>query len=72
MTKTVPYRESLMRALGDPVEASAYLHAALEDSQRAFLKALKNVAQARQMSRTSRNTAFPKVTPAFQLPGLFR
>lgn len=57
MTKSVLYRESLMRALSDPVEASAYLNSALGDSQRAFLKALKNVAQARQMSRIAKDQA---------------
>jgi hypothetical protein len=40
--KTSSYRQSLLNALLDPVEASAYLYAALEDSPEAFLKALKN------------------------------
>lgn len=62
MTKSVPYRESLMRALSDPVEASAYLNAALDDSQRAFLKALKNVAQARQMSRIAKEAGIQRET----------
>ena len=62
MTKSVPYRESLLGALADPVEASAYLNAALEDSQRAFLKALKNVAQARQMSRVAKEAGIQRET----------
>jgi|SRR6185312_204569 len=62
MTKSVLYRESLMRALSDPVEASAYLNSALGDSQRAFLKALKNVAQARQMSRIAKDAGIQRET----------
>ena len=44
--KTSSYRQSLLTALLDPVEASAYLNAALEDSPEALLKALENVARA--------------------------
>lgn len=62
MGKSVSYLESLMRALADPVEASAYLNAALEDSQRAFLKALKNVAQAQQMSRVAKDAGVQRET----------
>ena len=51
-----------MRALTDSVEASAYLNAALEDSQRSFLKALKNVAQARQMSRVAKDAGIQRET----------
>lgn len=51
-----------MRALVDPVEASAYLNAALEDSQRAFLKAHKNVAPARQMSRVAKDAGIQRET----------
>ncbi len=62
MTKTASYRESLLIALADPIEASAYLNAALEDSPRAFLKALKNVAQARQVSAVAKDAGIQRET----------
>lgn len=62
MTKSVPYRERLLQALADPVEASAYLNAALEDSQQAFLKALKNVAQAHRMSHVAQDAGIQRET----------
>ena len=42
MRKSRPYRQTLLEALADPVEASAYLNAALDDSPQAFLKAASN------------------------------
>jgi probable addiction module antidote protein len=48
MTRTRPYREALLEALADPIEAAHYLNAAILDSHEMFLKALKNVAQARR------------------------
>jgi hypothetical protein len=42
--RTSSYRDALLDSLTDPVEASAYLNAGLEDSPQAFLKAIKNVA----------------------------
>ncbi|MGO9318227.1 MAG: DNA-binding protein [Terracidiphilus sp.] len=51
--KTSSYRQSLLAALLDPDEAMAYLNATLEDSPEAFLKALKNVAQTRQMAKVA-------------------
>ena len=60
--KTRSYRQSLLDALADPVEASAYLNAALDDSPQAFLKALKNVAQARQMSRVAKEAGIQRET----------
>jgi probable addiction module antidote protein len=60
--KTSSYRQSLLTALLDPVEASAYLNAALEDSPEAFLKALKNVAQARDVSRVARDAGIQRET----------
>jgi probable addiction module antidote protein len=62
MSRTASYRQSLLNALQDPVEASAYLNAALDDSPRAFLKALKNVAQARQMSRVAKDAGIQRET----------
>jgi probable addiction module antidote protein len=60
--KTSSYRQSLLTALLDPVEASAYLNAALEDSPEGFLKALKNVAQARPMAQVAREAGIQRET----------
>jgi len=47
MAISKPYRDSLIEALGDPVEAAAYLDAALEAGDRpAFLLAIRNVIKA--------------------------
>lgn len=62
MSKTTSYRESLLAAIADPIEAAAYLNAALEDSSHAFLKALKNVAQTRQMSRVAKEAGVQRET----------
>jgi probable addiction module antidote protein len=48
--RTRPYRESLLEDLQDPREAAEYLNAAMEDSDEMFLVALRDVAEARQMS----------------------
>ncbi|MGA3080773.1 MAG: addiction module antidote protein [Terracidiphilus sp.] len=60
--KTSSYRQSLLTALLDPTEASAYLNAALEDSPEAFLKALKNVAQARPMAHVAKQAGVQRET----------
>jgi probable addiction module antidote protein len=60
--KTGSYRKSLLTSLLDPAEASAYLNAALEDSPEAFLKALKNVAQARTMASVAREAGIQRET----------
>jgi len=60
--KTSSYRKSLLNALLDPVEASAYLNAAFEDSPEAFLKALKNVAQARPMTKVAMEAGIQRET----------
>lgn len=60
MTSTRPYREALMESLRDPSEARAYLNAALEDSPESFLKALRNVAQAHQMSKVAQEAGIPR------------
>jgi probable addiction module antidote protein len=54
MAKTRPYREALLEALADPVEAAHYLNAAISDSPEMLLKALRNVAQSRQMTKVAR------------------
>jgi probable addiction module antidote protein len=51
--RTRPYRESLLEDLQDSTEASQYLNAALEESDEMFLVALRDVAEARQMSRVA-------------------
>ena len=56
MNKTSSYRESLLKSLTDPAEAEAYLNAAIEDSPEAFLKALRNVAQANQMASIAKQS----------------
>ncbi len=60
--KTSSYRQSLLAALTDPVEAAEYLTAALEDSPESFLKALKNVAQARQISKVAKEAGIQRET----------
>jgi len=46
--KITTYQEDLIEALRDPLEAAAYLNAAIEDGNRElFLLALRNVAEAR-------------------------
>ncbi|MGB9203417.1 MAG: addiction module antidote protein [Terriglobales bacterium] len=54
-SKTRPYREALLEALSDSEVAASYLTAAMNDSPDMFRKALRNVAQARQMARVARN-----------------
>jgi probable addiction module antidote protein len=51
-----------MEALQDSEEASAYLNAALEDSPESFLKALKNVAQSRQMTKVAKDSGVQRET----------
>ena len=47
-----PYKEGLLAALKDPLEAAEYLNAALEDgSNEVFLLALRDVAEAHGMKR---------------------
>ena len=69
MIKSRSYRESLLASLADPGEAAAYLNAALEDSPQAFLKALKNVAQAHQMTRIAKEAGVQRETLYRSLSG---
>jgi probable addiction module antidote protein len=48
--RTTDFRDELLAELVDPVEAARYLNAALEDSNQMALVALRDVADARQMS----------------------
>lgn len=50
------YKDSLYRRLQDNTEALNYIQAALEDSQDAFLVALKNVLEARNLSEIARKS----------------
>ena len=47
------YHSWLLTQLADPDEAASYLNAAIEDSPRMFLKALRNVAEAYGMSKVA-------------------
>jgi probable addiction module antidote protein len=58
--KTRSYRDSLLKGLTDPVEAAHYLNAALDDSPEMFLKALRNVAQSRQMTRVAKDSGLTR------------
>ncbi|MDA3925848.1 MAG: putative addiction module antidote protein [Kiritimatiellae bacterium] len=52
------YESGLQQSLSNEEEAAAYLNAALEDgSQDAFLMALRDVANARGLSRLARNAS---------------
>jgi probable addiction module antidote protein len=54
---TEQYVDGLTESLKDPEEAAAYLNAALEDgSQEVFLVALRDVAEARGISRIARQS----------------
>jgi probable addiction module antidote protein len=53
-SKTSSYRDALLKSLSDPHEAAHYLNAAISDSPEMFLKALRNVAQSRQMAKVAR------------------
>ena len=52
--RTVSYRADLLQSLTNPSEAASYLNAAMEDSLEMFLDALKDVAQAHQMSKVAK------------------
>ena len=54
--RTRPYSDWRLEKLANPVIAAHYLDAAMEQSQENFLKALRNVAQARQMSFVAKET----------------
>jgi probable addiction module antidote protein len=59
-TKTSSYHEALLADLADPNEAKHYLNAVLEDYPQGFLKALRNVAQARQMAKVAQDAGIPR------------
>lgn len=55
------YKDGLYRRLKDNAEAVNYLQAALEDSQAAFLVALKNVLDARNVAAVARASELDRV-----------
>jgi probable addiction module antidote protein len=55
------YKEGLLRRLKDNTEAVNYLQAALEDSQSAFLVALKNVLDSRKVAAVARASKLNRV-----------
>ena len=57
---TTSYREALLRDLTNPVEAEHYLNAVLEGYPEGFLKALRNVAQARQMAKVAQDAGIQR------------
>lgn len=48
--RTRDYHEFLLEQLTDPIFAAEYLNEARQDSQKMFLKALRNVAESRRMA----------------------
>jgi len=60
MSKTRPYRELLTESLADPVQAKHYLRAVLQDYPEGFLKALRNVARANQMSKVAESAGIQR------------
>ena len=59
MTRThIDYEAVLQADLADPLEAAAYLNAALEDgTQDVFLMALRDIAKAHGLTRLARETS---------------
>jgi probable addiction module antidote protein len=51
--RTTDFRADLLEDLADPREAAHYLNAALDDSEQIALVALRDIAEARQMSRVA-------------------
>jgi len=51
--RTTAYHDTLLEDLKDPTEAAHYLTAAMNDSEDMFLVALRNVAEAHQMSKVA-------------------
>ena len=62
MPRSVDYHDHLIRSLRNPREARAYLNAALEEGDiQMFLKALRNVAEARGVKRGSKGGEKPSI-----------
>jgi len=52
--RATDYRIRLPEDLKDPVEAAAYINAAIQDSEEMFLVALRNVAEAHQIAKVAK------------------
>lgn len=53
--RTQSYQSWRLSKLADPINAASYLTAAMKDSPDMFRKALRNVAQSRQMAKVARD-----------------
>jgi probable addiction module antidote protein len=63
MSKSRAYNESLDEVLRNPTDAAAYLNVALEEEdQEGFLLALRNVANAHNVSEVARLAGINRVT----------
>jgi probable addiction module antidote protein len=60
--KSRPFQDLLLERLADAEVAKHYLNEALEESQESFLKALKTVAQARQMAKVAKEAGVQRET----------
>ena len=60
--KSRPFQELLLERVADPEVAKHYLNEALEESHESFLKALKAVAQARQVAKVARDAGLQRET----------
>lgn len=58
--RTTSYRDRLLKRLSMPEEAANYLNAAMEDSPEVFLEALRDVAQARQITSVARTAGLTR------------
>jgi probable addiction module antidote protein len=67
--KSRPFQDLLLERLANPEIAKHYLNEALEESSESFLKALKIVAQAKQMAKVARNAGIQRETLYRSLSG---
>ncbi|MDQ2945664.1 MAG: putative addiction module antidote protein [Acidobacteriota bacterium] len=51
--RTIDHRSALLQELQDPQTAAHYINASLEDSEDMLLIALRDVAEAKQMSKVA-------------------
>lgn len=58
--RTKDYRKGLLKSLTDPHEAAYYLDAAIEESTDLFLVALRDVAEARQVSKVAKDAGLAR------------
>jgi probable addiction module antidote protein len=61
--RVTDYRQTLLQSLADPAEAAHYVNAAIEDSDDTmFLTALRDVAEAKQMSAVAKGAGIARET----------